>query len=232
MQRPGQQHRPARTTSPASMARPAPASRSASARGDRAAQREGRDLELSGRQVGLHGQRRSERAGDLDAVDAAKARSACRGRVREGGPALVLYCVPARPRSQVSRLYPDYACSDAPCGLRDWRRRCRTENATGYLPGDPRYGLQGEALKDYYRTKAAQWAIYCWDKREATPSDGSRREPRALLRSRRATSKASASASSAMAISCPTTAATRSARRSSCSSTTARRRTSSSPTSR
>jgi len=36
--------------------------------------------------------------------------------------------------------------------------------ASGYLPGDPRYGLQGEALKDYYRTKAAQWAIYCWDK--------------------------------------------------------------------
>jgi len=37
-------------------------------------------------------------------------------------------------------------------------------STTGYLPGDPRYGLQGEALKDYYRTKAAQWAIYCWDK--------------------------------------------------------------------
>jgi len=36
--------------------------------------------------------------------------------------------------------------------------------AAGYLPGDPRYGLQGEALKNYYRTKAAQWAIYCWDK--------------------------------------------------------------------
>src|SRR5436190_24316582 len=36
-------------------------------------------------------------------------------------------------------------------------------NATGYLPGDPRYGLQGEALANYYRTKAAQWAIYCWD---------------------------------------------------------------------
>jgi uncharacterized protein len=35
---------------------------------------------------------------------------------------------------------------------------------TGYLPGDPRYGLQGEALKDYYRKKDAQWAIYCWDK--------------------------------------------------------------------
>ena len=36
-------------------------------------------------------------------------------------------------------------------------------NETGYLPGDPRFGLQGEALKDYYRTKPAQWAIYCWD---------------------------------------------------------------------
>jgi len=34
----------------------------------------------------------------------------------------------------------------------------------GYLPGDPRYGLQGEALKDYYRNKPAQWAIYCWDR--------------------------------------------------------------------
>ena len=39
-----------------------------------------------------------------------------------------------------------------------------TGEATGYLPGDPRYGLQGEALANYYRTKAAQWAIYCWDK--------------------------------------------------------------------
>jgi len=38
------------------------------------------------------------------------------------------------------------------------------DQPTGYLPGDPRYGLQGEALKDYYRTKPAQWAIYCWDK--------------------------------------------------------------------
>src|SRR5258708_36017068 len=35
---------------------------------------------------------------------------------------------------------------------------------TGYLPGDPRYGLSGEALRNYYRTKPAQWAIYCWDK--------------------------------------------------------------------
>jgi uncharacterized protein YciI len=32
-----------------------------------------------------------------------------------------------------------------------------------YLPGDPRYGLTGEALKDFYREKPAQWAIYCWD---------------------------------------------------------------------
>jgi hypothetical protein len=38
------------------------------------------------------------------------------------------------------------------------------EQSAGYLPGDPRYGLQGEVLKDYYRTKPAQWAIYCWDK--------------------------------------------------------------------
>ena len=39
-----------------------------------------------------------------------------------------------------------------------------SEQSAGYLPGDPRYGLQGEALKDYYRTKPAQWAIYYWDK--------------------------------------------------------------------
>ena len=38
------------------------------------------------------------------------------------------------------------------------------ENATGYLPGDSRYGLTGEALKNYYRAKPAQWTIYCWDK--------------------------------------------------------------------
>jgi uncharacterized protein len=41
-----------------------------------------------------------------------------------------------------------------------------SEQFAGYLPGDPRHGLQGEALKDYYRTKPAQWAIYCWDKPE------------------------------------------------------------------
>jgi hypothetical protein len=40
--------------------------------------------------------------------------------------------------------------------------------ATGYLPGDPRCGLSGDSLKDYYRAKPAQWAIYCWDKDGAT----------------------------------------------------------------
>ncbi len=39
-----------------------------------------------------------------------------------------------------------------------------TGAAAGYLPGDPRHGLSGEALKDYYRSKPAQWAIYCWDR--------------------------------------------------------------------
>jgi uncharacterized protein YciI len=39
----------------------------------------------------------------------------------------------------------------------------QNREATGYLPGDPRYGLSGEALKNYYRTKPAEWAIYCWD---------------------------------------------------------------------
>lgn len=33
----------------------------------------------------------------------------------------------------------------------------------GYLPDDPRYGLSAEALSEYYRTKPAQWAVYCWD---------------------------------------------------------------------
>jgi uncharacterized protein YciI len=43
-----------------------------------------------------------------------------------------------------------------------------SEAPAGYLPGDPRYGLSGEPLKQYYRTKAAQWAIYCWDKAGAS----------------------------------------------------------------
>ena len=36
--------------------------------------------------------------------------------------------------------------------------------AAQYLPDDPRYGLNAEELKEYYRTKPTQWAIYCWDK--------------------------------------------------------------------
>jgi hypothetical protein len=55
------------------------------------------------------------------------------------------------------------------------------EAPAGYLPGDPRYGLTGESLKDYYRNKAAQWAIYCWDK------PGMADTRRGLLQDRRAT---------------------------------------------
>lgn len=36
--------------------------------------------------------------------------------------------------------------------------------AGGYLPGDPRYGLSGESLRQYYREKPAQWVIFGWDK--------------------------------------------------------------------
>jgi uncharacterized protein YciI len=35
--------------------------------------------------------------------------------------------------------------------------------APGYLPGDPRYGLTGDALRRYYREKPAQWMIIAWD---------------------------------------------------------------------
>ena len=35
--------------------------------------------------------------------------------------------------------------------------------AGGYLPGDPRYGLTGESLRQYYREKPAQWMIMAWD---------------------------------------------------------------------
>jgi len=55
-----------------------------------------------------------------------------------------------------------------------------TENAAGYLPGDPRYGLSGETLKQYYREKPAQWAIYCWDK------PGSAEARRALVAAQKA----------------------------------------------
>jgi hypothetical protein len=50
-----------------------------------------------------------------------------------------------------------------PYGLHDFGGEMPDQPAIGYLPGDPRYGLSGEALKDYYRKKPAQWAIYCWD---------------------------------------------------------------------
>src|SRR5258708_3449066 len=50
------------------------------------------------------------------------------------------------------------------CGRRAFGGEMSDGNPSGYLPGDPRYGLQGEAVKDYYRTKPAQWAIDCWDK--------------------------------------------------------------------
>ena len=37
-----------------------------------------------------------------------------------------------------------------------------TGEAAAYLPGDPRYGLNAEELKNYYRTKPAQWVITAW----------------------------------------------------------------------
>jgi uncharacterized protein YciI len=37
-------------------------------------------------------------------------------------------------------------------------------NDTGYLPGDPRYGLSGDTLRQYYREKPAQWMIIAWDR--------------------------------------------------------------------
>jgi len=94
---------------------------------------------------------------------------------------------------------------------------------TGYLPGDPRYGLSGEALRNYYRTKLAQWAIYCWDK------PGMAETRRALVQDQKSYVKSFGER--VIGYGSPTTAATCSARRSSCSSTTARRRTHSSRTS-
>lgn len=35
---------------------------------------------------------------------------------------------------------------------------------SGYLPGDPRYGLSGEPLRRYYREKPAQWMVIAWDR--------------------------------------------------------------------
>jgi uncharacterized protein YciI len=39
-----------------------------------------------------------------------------------------------------------------------------SSNETGYLPGDPRYGLSGDTLRQYYREKPAQWMIIAWDR--------------------------------------------------------------------
>ncbi|MGH2360915.1 MAG: YciI family protein [bacterium] len=36
--------------------------------------------------------------------------------------------------------------------------------AGGYLPGDPRYGLSGDALRRFYSEKPAQWVIIAWDR--------------------------------------------------------------------
>src|SRR5688500_10569790 len=44
---------------------------------------------------------------------------------------------------------------------------------SGYLPGDPRYGLAGESLRQYYREKPAQWMIIAWDR---AGQAGARRE--------------------------------------------------------
>ena len=66
------------------------------------------------------------------------------------------------------------------------------QQATGYLPGDPRYGLYGDDLKQYYREKPAQWAIYCWDKDGQGGAAGSSAKPdtgearRALLAEQKA----------------------------------------------
>ena len=39
-----------------------------------------------------------------------------------------------------------------------------SSEASGYLPGDPRYGLSGDTLRQYYSGKPAQWVIFAWDK--------------------------------------------------------------------
>ena len=44
--------------------------------------------------------------------------------------------------------------------------------AAAYLPGDPRFGLNADELKEYYGTKPAQWAIYCWDKPDTLEARG------------------------------------------------------------
>ncbi len=38
-----------------------------------------------------------------------------------------------------------------------------TSEVGNYLPGDPRYGLSGDKLRQYYSEKPAQWVIFAWD---------------------------------------------------------------------
>src|SRR5262249_61750093 len=56
-------------------------------------------------------------------------------------------------------------------GVRDFGDEMSQGNMTGYLPGDPRYGLSGEALRNYYRAEPAQCAIHCCanPRTQATP---------------------------------------------------------------
>src|SRR4029077_9194230 len=68
------------------------------------------------------------------------------------------------PRSTTARPWARRAKPQRPSAIGRSGRREGERHMTGYLPGDPRYGLSGEALRNYYRTKSAQWAIYCWDK--------------------------------------------------------------------
>jgi len=47
-----------------------------------------------------------------------------------------------------------------------------SEQCAGYLSGDPRYGLQGEALKDYYRVEYARKSLQqflCTGPKTGTP---------------------------------------------------------------
>jgi uncharacterized protein YciI len=39
-----------------------------------------------------------------------------------------------------------------------------SSGGSGYLDGDPRYGLSGESLRRYYHEKPAQWVIFAWDR--------------------------------------------------------------------
>jgi uncharacterized protein len=39
-----------------------------------------------------------------------------------------------------------------------------SSNPGGYLPGDPRFGLSGDTLREYYSRKPPQWVIFAWDR--------------------------------------------------------------------